>query len=110
LYDLYDMQTTMFQPVGGMGRVGEAFARELGPTIRYNAKVVEIRQDEHGVRVTFEDVAANSTPQIARADWCICTIPLSILSQIPMDVSAAMADAIAAVPYCPGLKVGLQFK
>jgi monoamine oxidase len=27
----YDMQTTMFQPVGGMGMVGQAFARELGP-------------------------------------------------------------------------------
>ena len=43
------MQTTMFQPVGGMGQVGQAFARELGPLIRYNAKVVDIHQDEHGV-------------------------------------------------------------
>ena len=40
----------MFQPVGGMGKVGEAFARELGPLIRYNAKVIDIRQDERGVQ------------------------------------------------------------
>ena len=110
LTEIYDMQTTLFQPVGGMGRVGEAFARELGPLIQYNAKVVEIRQDEGGVRVSFEDTASGSTPKSARADWCVCTIPLSILGQIPMNVGGPMADAIAAVPYCSGLKVGLQFK
>ena len=43
----------MFQPVGGMGRIGEAFGRELGPLIRYNAKVIDIQQDEHGVSVTL---------------------------------------------------------
>jgi hypothetical protein len=40
----------------------------------------------------------------------VCTIPLSILGQIPMNVGGPMAQAIAAVPYCTGLKVGLQFK
>ena len=28
--DEYDMQQSLMQPVGGMGRIGEAFARELG--------------------------------------------------------------------------------
>ena len=107
---LYDMQTTMFQPVGGMGQVGQAFARELAPLIRYNAKVVDIHQDERGVSATLEDISAGSSRQTLRADWCVCTIPLSILSQIPMNVGASMARAIAAVPYCTGLKVGLQFK
>src|SRR5580704_4998158 len=31
LCDIYDMQSAIFQPVGGMGMVGEAFGRELGP-------------------------------------------------------------------------------
>jgi monoamine oxidase len=106
----YDMQTTMFQPVGGMGQVGQAFARELAPLIRYNAKVIEIHQDERGVTATYEDTSAGSGRQTAKADWCICTIPLSILGQIPMNVGGPMAKAIAAVPYCTGLKVGLQFK
>jgi monoamine oxidase len=48
----FDMQTALFQPVGGMGRIGEAFARELGPVIEYHAKVTEIRQDASGVTVT----------------------------------------------------------
>ena len=64
--ELYDMQTSLFQPVGGMGKIGEAFARELGPLIRYNAKVIEIRQDEHGVRATFEDMASGSAARTRR--------------------------------------------
>jgi monoamine oxidase len=108
--EMYDFQTTMFQPVGGMGQVGQAFARALAPVIRYNAKVVDIHQDEHGVRATYEDTAGASSRQTAQADWCICTIPLSILGQIPMNVGGPMAAAIAAVPYCTSVKVGLQFK
>jgi monoamine oxidase len=111
LSDVYDMQQTIFQPVGGMGMVGQAFARELAPLIRYNAKVVDIRQDGHGVAATFEDTATPSGGrQTARADWCVCTIPLSVLGQIPMQVGAPMAKAIAAVPYAAAVKVGLQFK
>ena len=101
LCEIYDMQSAIFQPVGGMGMVGQAFARELDPLIRYNAKVVDIDQDERGVSVTYEDTsAASKTRQTARADWCVCTIPLSILGQIPMKVGTPMADAIAAVPLC----------
>jgi len=108
--ELYDMQTTMFQPVGGMGQVGQAFARELGPLIRYNAKVVDIHQDARGVSATFEDREAGAGRHTVQADWCVCTIPLSILGQIPMNVGTPMIEAIAAVPYSTGLKVGLQFK
>ena len=107
---LYEFQTTMFQPVGGMGRIGEAFAREVGDLITYNAKVTGIRQDEKGVTVTYEDTAHPGTTQEASADWCVCTIPLSILSQIPIKVGAPMQAAIAAVPYASSVKIGLQFK
>ena len=106
----YDMQTTLFQPVGGMGQIGKAFGRELGTLIRYNAKVIDIHQDESGVTATYEDTTKPGSKFSARADWCVNTIPLSILSQIPMNVSAPMADAIAAVPYAAAIKIGLQFK
>ena len=108
--DTFDMQTALFQPVGGMGRIGEAFGRELAPLIRYNAKVVDIRQDPRGVTVTYEDTYSPGTKLNARADWCLCTIPLPILAQIPMNVGPAMAAAISAVPYAAAIKVGLQFK
>ena len=106
---LYDFQTTMFQPVGGMGRIGEAFARQIPNAIRYGAKVVGIKQNETGVTVAFEDLAAGAVVQEVRADWCVCTLPLSILSQLPINVSAPMKAAIDAVPYASAVKFGLQF-
>ncbi len=114
-----DFQTTLFQPVGGMDAIGRAFGRALGPLIRYGAKVTGIRQDASGVSVTYRDVGASagdpaSERQVnerqVKADWCVCTIPLSILNQIPLDVGPAMRAAIDAVPYLSSLKVGLQFK
>ncbi len=104
-----DYQTTLFQPVGGMDRIARAFERSVGDLIRYHARVTAIRQDERGVRVAFTDTADGSEHQ-AVADWCVCTIPLSILSQVAMDVGPKLAAAIAAVPYAGGLKIGLQFR
>ena len=106
----YNFQTTMFQPVGGMDMIGKAFAKEIGDVIRYNAKVTQIRQTNSGVTVGYVDTANPSVALQERADWCVCTIPLSILSQIPIDVSRAMQAAIDAVPYAGSVKVGLQFK
>ena len=109
-FAVHELQTTMFQPVGGMDMIGKAFAREVGDLIRYNAKVVAIAQDDGGVTVTYEDSKAPGTAHLAKADWCLCTIPLSVLSQIPMHVGARMKAAIDAVPYASAVKVGLQFK
>ncbi len=109
-FALHTFQTTMFQPVGGMDMIGKAFAREVGDLIRYDAKVTRIQQDDRGVTVTYTDLKAPTTPQQAKADWCVCTIPLSILSQIPVDVGGRMKAAIDAVPYSPSVKIGLQFK
>jgi monoamine oxidase len=106
----YEFQTTMFQPVGGMDMIGKAFAGQVGDLIRYNAKVTRIAQDDRGVTVTYTDLGAPETPQQAKADWCLCTIPLSILSQLPVDVGDRMKAAIDAVPYSSSVKIGLQFK
>jgi len=106
----FEFQTTLLQPVGGMGRIGEAFGRQLEGVIHYSAKVTAIHQDDQGVTVSYVDARRPGHTSTAQADWCICTIPLSILSQIPMNVSAAMSDAIGAVPYAASVKVGLQFK
>ena len=105
-----EFQTTMFQPVGGMDMIGKAFAKEVGDLIRYDAKVTRIAQDGSGVTVTYLDAKNPAAAQVAKADWCICTIPLSILSQIPIDVGARMQAAIDAVSYASAVKIGLQFK
>ena len=109
-FSMHLFQTTMFEPAGGMDMIGKAFAREIGGLIRCDAKVIRIAQDDRGVSVTYIDAKAPAAAQTARADWCVCTIPLSILSQIPINVGARLKAAIEAVPYASAVKIGLQFK
>jgi monoamine oxidase len=81
----------------------------VADVLQLRAKVTAIRQDGDGVSVTWQDMASGQAKQ-SRADWCVCTIPLSVLSQIEMNVSPAMAAAIDAVPYAAAVKIGLQFQ
>jgi monoamine oxidase len=104
-----DLQTTLFQPVGGMDAIAHAMAREINDALRLRAKVTAIRQDADRVSVTWSDTASGKTNQ-SHADWCLCTIPLSVLSQIEINVSPAMQAAIDAVPYAAAVKIGLQFR
>ncbi len=105
----FDHQNAIFQPVGGMGQIAKGFERAVGDLIRMNSKVTAIKQDGKGVTVSYEDTKTGARME-AKADYCLCTIPLSVLSQIEMNVSDTMTNAIGAVPYRPGLKVGLEFK
>ena len=77
----FEYQTSIFQPKGGMGQIGKAFGIELGPLIKYNSKVIDIHQDDKGVTATYIDSRTGGAPQKASADWCVCTIPASILSR-----------------------------
>jgi monoamine oxidase len=106
----FEYQTPLFQPKGGMGMIGQAFGRELGTLIQYNAKVIDIRQDASGVTATYVDAVKGGAPRQARADWCVCTIPASILSQLPMNVGPKMRAAINQLPYGANMKTGLQFR
>ena len=106
----YNYQMTMFQPVGGMDMITRALARELGGAIRFGSKVTAVRQDAGGVTVAFEDASQPGRPQTARADWCLCTIPLPVLSRIELNVGRPMQAAIAAVRYTASVKIGLQFR
>lgn len=104
-----DHQSAIFQPVGGMDQVAKGFERQVGDLVRLNSKVVAIHQTGRGVTVDYVDTKTGEKLK-AKADWCLCTIPLSVLSQIEMNVGDAMANAIRAVPYEASLKVGLEFK
>ena len=108
----YEYQSAMFQPVGGMDMIAKAFHKKVGKLIRFNAKVTKIEQNERGVTVSYTDLSRGGAlaQMQAKADWCVCTIPLSILSQLEIQVGEPMRKAIDAVPYEASLKVGLQFK
>jgi monoamine oxidase len=110
LGQIYDFQSTIFQPVGGMDMIARGFVREIDSLIRYNAKVTAIKQSGDRVSVTYVNARTDGTPTTATADWCLCTIPLSVLDQIDIDVAAPMRNAINAVPYGAAAKIGLQFK
>jgi monoamine oxidase len=107
---IYEFQNMIFQPKGGMGMIGKAFGKELDGVITYDAKVIDIHQGDHGVTATYVDAKVGGPPRQAHADWCVCTIPASILSQIPMNVGEPMQNAIDALYYEAAVKVGLQFK
>jgi monoamine oxidase len=105
-----EMQTTMFQPVGGMGMIGKTFQTKLAPgTITHNAKVTKIIQDKSGVTVTYTDTGKGGVTE-AKADFCVVAVPLSVLNQIENNLSATKKAAIQAVPYGSSVKVGLEMK
>ncbi|MCW2391033.1 monoamine oxidase [Sphingobium sp. B1D7B] len=105
----WDHEFAIFQPVGGMEMVAKGFERAVGHLVRLNSKVTAIKQGAKGVTVDYVDTKSGATAQ-AKADWCICTIPLPILAQIDMNVGPKLAGAIRAVPYSTSVKVGLEFK
>ncbi len=78
--------------------IAQAFAREVGDLIRYNSKVVSLQQDENGVHVAYEDTRTGDT-LTAEADWCVCTVPFSILGQMDHNLSPGLTAAINNVYY-----------
>ncbi|OKH24650.1 flavin monoamine oxidase family protein [Chroogloeocystis siderophila] len=103
----FDQQMTMFQPVGGMDQIAKAFERRVGNLINYEAVVKEIRKLSDGVGIIYTDKSGSQ--RRIRGDYCICTIPLSVLKDIPSDFSPDMKAAIASVSYAVTGKSALQF-
>lgn len=110
-YEQYiDFQMTMLQLVGGTDRLAYAFAERLPGVITYNAPIQEIRNDGSGVRVVYK--GAGGAPREERAEFCICTIPFSVLKSIPNDFTEPARAAIDKIggQYATTGKAGLQFK
>ena len=103
-----DQQRTMFQPLGGMDQLPRSFARALKPTvIKLNHVVEKISQTPGSVTVTYKTAKGGGS---LTADFCVCTIPLSVLRTIDVEASPKFKAAIAAVSYAPVGKIGLQMK
>ncbi|WP_375055955.1 flavin monoamine oxidase family protein [Zobellella sp. DQSA1] len=105
----FTQQATMFQPVGGMDRIARAFEQRVGNRIRYGMEVGRIHQRGDQVVISGKKLADNSDFELV-ADYCLCTIPLSVLRHIDTDFSPAFSDAIGQVAYEPTCKIGLQMK
>jgi len=93
--ELFVMQSTMFQPVGGMDHIAKAFQRQLGDMIRLGAVVDYIGRRGDGVAISYTDAGKGSKHQVV-ADFCLCTIPTAVLRSIPSDFSPEVKRAISA--------------
>lgn len=102
-------QGAIFQPVGGMDMIAQAFEREVGDLITYNAKVIAMLQTDDGVTVQYENSASGGEPVEVTADWCVCTIPFSILGQMEHNLPAEKTRAIDTMHYEGAVKFGLEF-
>ncbi|MDE2514767.1 MAG: FAD-dependent oxidoreductase, partial [Rhodospirillales bacterium] len=101
----FEMAATMMQPVGGMDRIGAAFAAALGRHIRYGVRATALRRTEAGVRVEWDgDAGAGAT----EAPFVVLTQPLSVLRRMDADFSPALRAAMAAVDYVPAGKIAWQ--
>ncbi len=104
----HEQQLTMLQPVGGMDHLAKGFERHVGQLIRYDTEVQKLVQDDKGVEVFVTD-KDGKTGSI-KADYCICTIPLSVLRNLDIAVTAPFKAAMAGPAYAAVNKIGLQMK
>jgi monoamine oxidase len=102
----YELQMTLFQAVGGMDSISRALEKKLPSIIRFGAAVKSITNLEKGVRITYFEKGAEKKLE---GDLCICTIPLSVLSNIDHNFSPDVSRAIDYITYIPTGKIGLQF-
>lgn len=103
----YELQMTMFQAVGGMDRISDALENDLQTPVTLGAEVTEINNCDNGVEVTY---IADGDEQVVRANYSICTIPLSVLRSIPHNFSGDVSRAIDYASYNSTAKIGMQFK
>lgn len=100
-----DQQTPMFQPVGGMDRITDALFEAVRPAVRFGAEVLRIANRAEGVEITYRD-GRDSRQEIA--DYCICTLPLSILRKLDTNFPSTVKTAVSAPHYYAGTKVAFQ--
>lgn len=106
----WDQQRTMFQPKGGMYMLPMGFVNKggVGSKIRYATVVEKIRQNGKGVQISVVDGSGQRS--VVTGDYCICTIPLSVLKSIDTGFSAPFKAAMNGCAYAPVGKIGLQMK
>jgi len=100
-----NQQPTMLQPVGGMDQIGIAFEAQVMQDIVYEAVVTNIQNVAGGVQIDYEDRGA---PMSINADYCICTIPASVLGNITNNFSTNHQGEISNFAYAAAGKIAFQ--
>lgn len=100
-----EQQATMLQPVGGMDRIARAFEAQVAADLVTDAVVTEIRKTASGVSIVYNRLG---TPLQLDADYCVCSIPATVLRNIANDFSAAHQAEIANFSYTSAGKIAFQ--
>ena len=102
----FEQQPTMLQPVGGMDRIARAFEAQVLTDTIFGAVVTEIRKIANGAHVVYNDLLG--TPTSIDADFCVVTIPATVLASIPNDFSAAHQAEISNFTYTSAVRIAFQ--
>jgi monoamine oxidase len=105
----FEQQATMLQPVGGMDQIARAFEKRVGRMIRYNTEVTQLRNLPDRVEVQLKDTRSGALSTLS-GDFCLCTIPLSVLRHVQTNFSDKFSTALQGAAYAPVCKIGLQMK
>lgn len=103
--ETWNQAATMMQPVGGMDRIPHAFAAQLQGDIYYGVEVTALLRSGQGVRI---EGRAGQEQGAIDVDYCVVTVPPSVLRNIPNDFSGAVRSAINAVQYANPTKIAFQ--
>ncbi|MBT5187635.1 MAG: flavin monoamine oxidase family protein [Kordiimonadaceae bacterium] len=104
-----DHPAVMFQAKGGMDQIPFTMSKALKRgTIKYNREVTNIIHSEDNVKVTYKDLKSGREKTLT-ADYCITTIPFSVLNGIDNNFSPELKDAMKSASSSPAYKIGLQF-
>ncbi len=101
----FDMQATMFQPVGGMDRIPFAFAKSLGSLVHYDAAVTGMHKTAKGVAVQYTQAGA---PQQIEADFCICALPLTKLRGVATNLATPYRKVVEECTYAGAYKIAWE--
>ncbi len=96
----------MLQPVGGMDRIGNAFAAQVAQDIVYEAVVTNIQNTAGGVQIDYLDRSVS--PMSQNADYCVCTIPATVLRNIASNFAASHQGEIDNFAYAAAAKLAFQ--
>ncbi len=101
----FDMQATMFQPVGGMDRIPYAFAKSLDGLIQYDAAITGMHKTAQGVQVQYRQGGAEKKID---ADFCICALPLTKMRSVATNLDAPYTKVIRECIYAGAYKIAWE--
>lgn len=97
---------TLLQPVGGMSKIAQAFARKLGPLIRYVHPVTGVYNQNNGVQVIIE--APRGYAWAIEADYAIIAVSAPVAARMSSNLSNRHQNALAGLRYIRAAKLAFE--